>query len=109
MALHEMSFTFPGEGDSDGISREWSHSGIVGSGDMEVLIRRDKLGGSVNINVVTPVRGYDEIWEKVLGKFVRDSRLSDLNISINDNNSTPFVVAMRLKQALLEAQEGGAQ
>ena len=107
MALQEMEFSFKAKGDIQTIPETWSHTGVVGSGDMEVLIRHKELGGSVRFKVVTPVRGFDAVWEKVLGRFVNDTRLGDVFIQINDNNSTPYIVSMRLKQALLEAKEGG--
>jgi len=106
MKLHEMIFSFPGNKDCD-IPREWSHTGVVGSGDMEVLVRRADLDGGVGVKVVTPVRGYDDVWEKVLRRFVCESGFGNVSIYINDNNSTPFVAAMRLKQAAIELGEGG--
>ena len=109
MALQEMNFTFESSGAEapPNIPKEWSHTGVVGSGDMEVLIRREdaaELKGKVKVKVTSPVSGYDDIWEKVLKKFVLESGLSGVSIEINDNNSTPFIVGMRLKQALMEAQ-----
>ena len=105
MALHEMTFDFPGT-PGYRLAKEWSHSGVVGSGDMEVLVRRAELGGGVQVRVVTPVRGYDDVWEKVLARFVAESGLGDCTLDINDNNSTPFIVAVRLKQSALELKEG---
>ena len=101
MALHEMNFSFSGKKGYN-MPREWSHTGVVGSGDMEILIRRAELEGDVCVKIVTPVRGYDDIWEKVLSRFVSESGLGNVSIDINDNNSTPFVVATRLKQAAIE-------
>jgi len=108
MALHEMTFTFPGGAGGFALPTEWSHTGVVGSGDLEILFRRGELSGKVEIQIVTPVRGFDDVWEKVLARFVTDAGLRDVRIQINDNNATPFVVALRLKQALSEAMEGGA-
>jgi len=74
---------------------------------MEVLLRGKELGGGVEAKVVTPVKGFDAIWEKVLARFVGESGVGNLSLEINDNNATPFVVAIRLKQALVELGEGG--
>jgi len=106
MKLHEMVFLFSGKKDYE-VPCEWSHTGIVGSGDMEVLVRRTYLDGSVGVKVSTPVRGYDEVWEKLLRRFVEEYGLGNITIDINDNNSTPFVAAMRLRQAAIELEEGG--
>jgi len=97
---------FHAEGETDIFPREWSHTGVVGSGDLEVLMKQADLSGGVQVKIVTPVTGFDHVWEKVLDKFVRETNLGDLIIEINDNNSTPFIVSMRLKQALIEAKEG---
>ena len=86
------------------IPLEWSHSGVVGSGDMEVIIRRKDLNGELKFKVVTPVKGFDEVWQKVLQKFAEESKLGDAEIEINDNNATPFIVAARLRQAFKEAE-----
>ena len=107
MALHEMTFSFPGRKSSRSIPRPWSHTGVVGSGDLEVLIRQADLEGGVEVCVKTPVKGFDPIWRKVLERFLQESGLGDVRIHINDNNATPFVVSLRLKQALIEALEGG--
>jgi malonate decarboxylase delta subunit len=79
------------------------HFGVVGSGDLEVLMEPKPLGNAVKVRVVTPVAGYDELWRRVLGAFVEGARLSNVSIEINDNNATPAVVMLRLRQALAEA------
>lgn len=104
MALTQLEYSFSGVPGAS-IPGEWSHSGVVGSGDMEILLRRREQGGQVRVKVCTPVRGFDQVWEKVLHRFVEESRCGDLELEINDNNATPFVVSMRLQQALLEARE----
>lgn len=106
MALQELQFTFDPVRPYEPFAPEWSHSGVVGSGDMEVLMEHRKQDGCVTVKVVTPVHGFDQVWEKVLEKFVAESRVGDLNLEINDNNATPFIVSMRLKQALIEAKGG---
>jgi len=110
MALHQIEFSFTSENTPYELPLAWSHTGVVGSGDMEILLRRADLNGAVSAKVVTPMRGFDEIWQKVLARFINESGLANTIIEINDNNSTPFIVGMRLKQALAEAVEkGGVQ
>lgn len=72
---------------------------------MEVLMKQADLSGAVEVKVITPITGFDHVWEKVLDKFIRESKLGDLIIQINDNNATPYIVSTRLKQALIEAKE----
>ena len=108
MALLTLKFSFPGT-PGNSIKPPWSHTGVVGSGDMEVLMEQRKQNGTVNVQVVTPVRGFDYVWERVLLDFVEENRVGDVDISINDNNATPFVAALRLKQAWTEAEGGRAK
>lgn len=106
MALRELTFSFKPDKNYTVFEPEWTHSGVVGSGDMEVLMEHKDQKGIVTVKVVTPVSGFDPVWEKVLAKFVAESKIGDLHLEINDNNATPFIVSMRLKQALIEAREG---
>lgn len=78
------------------------HYGVVGSGDMEVIMTGKSQGGKATFQVVTPVTGFDAVWEKVLARFVRESGVGDAHFAINDNNATPVVVSIRLRQALAE-------
>ena len=41
----------------------------------------------------------------MLERFVKESGVSDVAIEINDNNATPVVVSMRLRQAIDEARK----
>ena len=106
MALQEINVSYKQRPGYIKIPVDWSHSGIVSSGDMEVMVRRKDSGGEVKFKVVTPVKGFDDVWKRVLLKFAEESKLGDAEIEINDNNATPFVVAARLRQALREAQGG---
>lgn len=80
------------------------HYGVVGSGDMEVILETKDLGGKTSVVVVTPVNGFDHVWELVLQRFIDECQLANVLISINDNNATPVVVSQRLRQALLEIE-----
>lgn len=102
MALQVLEFEFKSEA-TQTITKEWSHLGVTGSGDLEVLFEKKDLGGNVKAKIVTPVKGFDAVWEKMIEKFVNDTGVGNLSIEINDDNATPIVVYMRLRQALAEA------
>lgn len=70
-----------------------------------VFTQPDSMAGDVQVKVCTPVVGFDEVWERVLERFVKESGVSDVAIEINDNNATPVVVSMRLRQAIDEARK----
>ncbi len=74
---------------------------------MEVLMEKENLNGAARFTVVTPVAGFDAVWEKVLARFVEESGVADASFSINDNNATPVVVSIRLRQALAELAAAG--
>ena len=81
--------------------------GVVGSGNLEVMIEPAKLKGRMRVVVNTAARGFGAIWQKVLGDFNERHPLSDVLVSINDFGATPAVVSLRLDQAV-EVFEGEA-
>jgi len=99
--LHELTFEFKAEKPT-AFSEDFLHFGVVGSGDMEVLMEYKELGGAARFKVVSPVTGYEEVWRRVLERFVNDTGVANASFEINDNNATPVVVSLRLRQALAE-------
>lgn len=100
MALTELNFEFKPENPKT-IKDEWSHIGVVGSGDLEVLIEKESsLKGKVKFQILTTVVGFDDVWETVIRKFVEKTGLSGAKVSINDNAATPAVVVRRLQQSI---------
>ncbi len=99
--LHELTFEFKAEKPKD-FSEDFLHFGVVGSGDMEVIVEHKDLDGAVRIKITSPVTGYEEVWRRVLERFVNDTGVANASFEINDNNATPVVVSLRLRQALAE-------
>ena len=99
--LHELIFELKAETPTD-FPEDFLHFGVVGSGDMEVIIEQKELGGAVRAKIVTPVTGYDKVWRLILERFVNETGIANASIEINDNNATPVVVSLRLRQALAE-------
>ncbi|MEO6918512.1 MAG: malonate decarboxylase acyl carrier protein [Collimonas sp.] len=75
-------------------------SGVVSSGNLEVLIESAALNGACTIEIRTAARGFGKIWEAVLGDFQQRWQLADARIAINDMGATPAVVSLRLDQAV---------
>jgi malonate decarboxylase delta subunit/malonate decarboxylase beta subunit len=101
MALTELNFEFK-PGSPKTLVDEWSHVGVVSSGDLEVLIEKgNAYEGKAVIRVMTSV------WETVLKRIVETTGLSSVKVSINDNAATPAVVKRRMQQAI--ANGGGLQ
>ena len=73
------------------------HLGVVGSGDLEVLLEPTADGHS-HVTVTTSVEGFAAVWKNVLDRFF--SRFDGaVAIEINDFGATPGVVVLRLEQA----------
>jgi malonate decarboxylase delta subunit len=75
-----------------------AHVGVVGSGDLEVLLEpTDRDGATVLIR--TSVDGFRDTWKAVLDRFF--SRYDGkVRIQINDAGATPGSVLLRLEQAV---------
>lgn len=81
--------------------------GVVGSGNLEVLIEAQP-GSECSIRVETSARGFQPIWQAVVNDFHQRHSLAGVSISINDMGATPAVVSLRLDQAVAELSGGVA-
>jgi malonate decarboxylase delta subunit len=73
--------------------------GVVGSGNLEILIERKPLDGACAVEISTAAHGFGPIWEAVVRDFHQRWQLADVHVSINDMGATPAVVSLRLDQA----------
>ena len=80
--------------------------GVVGSGNLEVLIEPAQLNGACEIEVRTAAVGFGATWQAVMADFHERWKLGDTRICINDMGATPAVVGLRLDQAV-ESLTGG--
>ncbi|QRG07879.1 malonate decarboxylase acyl carrier protein [Xanthobacter dioxanivorans] len=80
--------------------------GVVGSGNLEVLLERMLQATECTVEIVTPVRGYDEVWEAVIADFVERASPGGLRISINDGGARPDTVMLRLLQGARTMEVG---
>ncbi|HTB67064.1 MAG TPA: malonate decarboxylase acyl carrier protein [Steroidobacteraceae bacterium] len=78
--------------------------GVVASGDLEVLLERVLPDAACEVEISTPLLGYDETWKAVIAEFIARSSPGGLRISINDGGARPDTVFLRLLQgsALME-------
>jgi malonate decarboxylase delta subunit len=73
--------------------------GVVGSGNLEVLIEQRPLNGGCEVEISTAAHGFGPIWEAVVRDFHQRWQLADVHVAINDMGATPAVVSLRLDQA----------
>jgi malonate decarboxylase delta subunit len=79
-----------------------AHVGVVGSGDLEVLLEPSPLNTAA-VQVCTSVQGYGTTWKAVLDRFFAKYSIQSV-IEINDFGATPGMVALRLEQALEQSR-----
>ncbi|MBI0576806.1 malonate decarboxylase subunit delta [Neobacillus cucumis] len=92
--MEKLMFCFPASKNLE----SFSHVGVVGSGDLEILMEPSD-GGYAEILVRTGTTGFRETWRAVLERFFTQHDVS-ATIKINDFGATPGVVSLRLSQAL---------
>jgi malonate decarboxylase delta subunit len=79
------------------ISRK-AHVGVVGSGDLEVLME-PSTGQGAHVSITTSVNGFRDTWKAVFDRFFSKCDLAVL-IQVNDAGATPGGVSLRLEQAV---------
>jgi malonate decarboxylase delta subunit len=82
--------------------------GVVGSGNLEVMLESDAGRDDCAVRVETSARGFSAIWQAVMDDFHARHPLGGLRVSINDMGATPAVVSLRLDQAVAEIAERAA-
>jgi malonate decarboxylase delta subunit len=93
--MEQMEFKYPAA--QRRISKK-AHVGVVGSGDMEVLLEPSQ-GEGAHVSVTTSVNGFHDTWKAVFDRFF--SRFDGaVRIQINDAGATPGSVLLRLEQAV---------
>jgi malonate decarboxylase delta subunit len=82
--------------------------GVVASGNLEALFERALDGTDCQIEVLTSISGYAEVWSAVIADFVERYSPGGLRISIHDGGARPDTVALRLAQGARLMERAGA-
>jgi len=72
--------------------------GVVGSGNLEVLIE-PAAHADCRVTIETSARGFGPIWEAVFAAFHERFARGGVAITVHDMGATPAVVGLRLDQA----------
>lgn len=75
-----------------------AHTGVVGSGDLEILLEPTD-NNETEFIVRTASDGFQDIWKAVFERFTALNDI-DAKIILNDFGATPGVVSLRLAQVL---------
>ena len=96
--MERIEFDYPAKRKVSGRA----HVGVVGSGDLEVLLEPSE-GSRSHVLIRTSVDGFHGTWKAVLDRFFSKYD-GAVRIQINDAGATPGSVQLRLEQAV-EASE----
>ncbi|MEX1119326.1 MAG: malonate decarboxylase acyl carrier protein [Terrimicrobiaceae bacterium] len=81
--------------------KSWALAGVVGSGNLEVLIEANPAAaGEVAYSVETSIPGFKDSWLAALKDFANHYAVGGTKITIHDQGAAPVVIKMRLRQAL---------
>lgn len=103
--METLKFRHTTRGPAAGTARD-ALVGVVASGNLEVLLERTLTDTECLVEIVTPVRGYDEVWKAVVADFVERASPGGLRISINDSGARPDTVMLRLMQGVRTMEAG---
>jgi malonate decarboxylase delta subunit len=92
--MESLTFEFPAAGGS----APRVHVGVVGSGDLEILMEPSETA-QTRVKIQTSVAGFSATWKAVLERFLAQHPQAAA-IEINDFGATPGTVALRLQQAI---------
>jgi malonate decarboxylase delta subunit len=92
--MEQIEFNYPAKRKV----HERAHVGVVGSGDLEVLLEpaEDEVA---HVFIRTSVDGFRDTWKAVLDRFFANYD-GAARIQINDAGATPGSVQLRLEQAV---------
>jgi malonate decarboxylase delta subunit len=79
-------------------SRPSAITGVVASGNLEVLLERALAPDACTVEIETPINGYGDVWEAVVADFVARAQPGGIRITINDGGARPDTVSLRLLQ-----------
>jgi len=82
--------------------------GVVASGNMEALFERVLDSAQCQIEIITSIAGFGEVWSAVIADFVERFSPGGIRISINDGGARPDTVALRLAQGARLMERDGA-
>jgi malonate decarboxylase delta subunit len=93
--------TYPSQALTWPSDKSWSLAGVVGSGNLEILMEPNPSSPQdVAYSVETSIPGFKDSWLAALRDFSCHYPVGGCNITIHDQGAAPVVIKMRLRQAL---------
>ena len=82
--------------------KQRAHVGVVGSGDLEVLLEPSP-DQKAHVTITTSVDGFGKTWQLVMDRFFSRYQYA-VSTEIHDFGATPGAVALRLEQAVARSR-----
>lgn len=95
--MENLTFTFKAPRSAGGTLKQ-AITGVVASGNLEVLLERVLEPFICQVDIATTAHGFETVWREVVKDFVERRAAGGLRISINDGGARPDTVALRLAQ-----------
>ncbi len=97
--MEHLEYEFVTSGAAAAARKKFCLVGVVASGNLEVLLEPQELGGKCVFSIDTAASGFAATWQAVIADFIDRYHPANLKVSINDNAASPAVVSLRLDQA----------
>lgn len=98
--MENFSHRFPSKPLASDPGTPWALAGVVGSGNLEVLMERNPSHPeSMEAEVQTSIPGYEDAWKAALEDFAAAYPVGGTRVTIHDQGAEPIVVTFRLRQA----------
>ncbi len=98
--MEKFAKSFPSRPMAAKTAAPWALAGVVGSGNLEVLLERGaRPSGTMECHVETSIPGYRSSWLAALADFAHNYPVGGTKVTINDQGAPPVLVNLRLRQA----------
>lgn len=98
--MEKFTKAFPSRPFAARTDKPWALAGVVGSGNLEVLLERvGRPADRMECHVATSIPGYKSSWLAALADFASNYAAGGTRITINDQGAPPVLVNLRLRQA----------
>lgn len=100
--MEKLQFQFDSK--SPSATRQSIICGVVGSGNLEILVSKIDNQNQCIVEINTSAVGFENVWHAVLNEFVQRYAVAGFKFQLNDMGATPAVVSLRLSQAVAMLQ-----
>lgn len=101
---HMEKLQFQLDSNSPSATKKSVICGVVGSGNLEILVSKMENQYQCVIEVNTSAVGFEKVWHAVLNEFSQRYDVGGYKFQLNDMGATPAVVSLRLSQAVVMLQ-----